>query len=153
MNASTNSPRCYFLFSHFADIQLFWLVVEPLVRRTNICLQVEELATIEFHWLGVGKCRRVSIRCAVVASRKITIQSNYSFVFRWNYFSRYARCKCHVYHPSRCFWTLLDSRSICWVLLRSFAFGVMRTENRVFMKHRRGEKLYHWTSPLGFLVR
>ena len=25
---------------------------ELLVRRTNICLQVEELATLNFHWLG-----------------------------------------------------------------------------------------------------
>ena len=69
---------------------------------------------------GVGRFWR----CTVVSSLDISIQSDYSLVFRWNYFSRYTRCRCQVMnmsantHPSICFRTLLDSRRICWVLLR-----------------------------------
>jgi len=74
-----------FFFSQIADINFLICGFEPLVRRTNICLQVEELATLEFHWLEVGE---VSTYFCQLHRHFTIIQSNYFFVFRWNCFSK-----------------------------------------------------------------
>ena len=95
------------------------LVVNFFVRCTTIWLQVEELATL---WISLGRGLGDFRCCTYVASLDICIQSDYPFVFRWNCFSRYARCRCQVArtsaytHPSICFRT--EFRHICWVLLR-----------------------------------
>ena len=47
--------------------------IEPLVRHTNICLQVEELAAIEFHWLGVGEI--LTLDCCFFPEHKHPIES------------------------------------------------------------------------------
>ena len=47
--------------------------IEPLVCRTNICRQVEELATSEFQWLGVGEIP--TLHCRFFPERKHPIGS------------------------------------------------------------------------------
>ena len=69
-----------------------WFFVSTSVFKLKSLLQ------LNFIGWGVGKFRR----CTVVSSLNINIQSDYSFVFRWNCFSRYARCRCHEHvnlHP------------------------------------------------------
>ena len=121
-----NSPNCLFsALSCSVTLLMFNLLTcgfEPF-RLTYQHLSSSWRACYTFKifigW-GVGRFWR----CTVVSSLDISIQSDYSLVFRWNYFSRYTRCRCQVMnmsantHPSICFRTLLDSRRICWVLLR-----------------------------------
>ena len=51
-------PNCPLMLFSSVNLLIFNFLIygfEPLIRRANICLQVEELATIEFHWLGGGE--------------------------------------------------------------------------------------------------
>ena len=128
----------------------FWFVVPTSVFKLKSLLHL-----IFIGW-GVGKFWR----CTVVSSLDISIQSDYSLVFRWNYFSRYTRCRCQVMnmsantHPSICFRTLLDSRRICWVLLR-FCLCNNNDDAQAGSLWRVGGArnctLGLWLLPLGFL--
>ena len=54
---------------------------------------------LQLNFIGWG-WKNANVFLSVALSfhpRTYLIQSNYWFVFRWNYISRYARCRCHVY--------------------------------------------------------
>ena len=118
--------HCWFSTSWLSGFETFLFDIPPSVFKLKSLLQ------LNFIGWEVGKCWHAAVRCTVVSSRDINIQSNYSFVVRWNYFSRFARCRCHVRSPSHMF--MESSRFLAHLL------SVVKV--CIIWESRRSEELY-----------